>query len=138
MNELNITLLDSGETVTAYKYQAGASVGTPIALTEVSGGFYTGHMSGAAGDYYIVFRDSAGENVGFGYIRWDGSAEIQPAIPSEIPPTTSIAAEVRNDLTPELTQIGNIKAKTDALNTLRLAQCSTVETTGAQIAAALS
>lgn len=132
-NELNISLAQSqtGLSVTAQKYLAGIASGTAISLTEVgSTAYYTGHMSGAAGDYQILFRAS-GENVGSGSIRWDGSAEILAATGGSIPSATGIATQVRTELSPEL-------AKVSALNTTRLAQVSTVETTGAQIAAALS
>ncbi len=132
-NELNIALSQSqtGLSVTAQLYQNRVAVGSPIALTEVgSTAYYTGHMAGAAGDYQLLFR-AAGENVGSGVIRWDGSAEILPATGGSIPSATGIATQVRTELSPEL-------AKVSALNTTRLAQCSTVETTGAQIAAALS
>jgi hypothetical protein len=72
-----------------------------------------------------------------------------------VPTAAAIATQVRSELTTELgridTNVGSraasgtlasditaIKAKTDALVTDRLAQCSTVATTGAQLAAALS
>jgi hypothetical protein len=132
-NELNIALAQSqtGLAVTAQLYQNRVAVGSPISLTEVgSTAYYTGHMSGTAGDYQLLFRAS-GENVGSGSIRWDGSAEILPATGGSIPSATGIATQVRTELSPEL-------AKVSALNTTRLAQVSTVETTGAQIAAALS
>lgn len=132
-NELNIALAQSqtGLSVTAQLYQNGVASGSPLALSEVGvTAYYTGNMSGAAGDYQILFR-AAGENVGSGSIRWDGSAEILPATGGSIPSSAGIAAQVRTELSPEL-------AKVSALNTTRLAQCSTVETTGAQIAAALS
>jgi hypothetical protein len=131
MNELNLTLTTSGLAVTAQKYLAGVATGSPIALTEVgSSAYYTGHMAGAAGEYNIVFRAS-GENVGAGYINWDGSAEVKPAASGNVPTAAGIATQVRAELSPELTKVS-------ALNTTRLAQVSTVETTGAQIAAALS
>ena len=72
-----------------------------------------------------------------------------------VPSASTIASQVRTELTAELaridaaittraatgtlaTDVTAIKAKTDALVTDRLAQCSTVATTGAQLAAALS
>jgi hypothetical protein len=76
--------------------------------------------------------------------------------PTTPPTATAIADEVRVELATELahldadistratpadipaSDISAIKAKTDALNTDRLGQCSTVATTGAQLAAALS
>lgn len=130
-NELNIALPASGLAVTAQRYLAGSSVGPSISLTEVgTTAYYTGNMTGSAGDYDIVFR-AAGENVGSGQIRWDGSAEILPASGGSVPTASGIASSVRTELSPEL-------AKVSALNLTRLAQVSTVETTGAQIAAALS
>jgi hypothetical protein len=55
-----------------------------------------------------------------------------------VPSAEAIADEVRVELSAELASVAAIKAKTDALNTDRLAQCATVETTGGQLAAALS
>ena len=72
-----------------------------------------------------------------------------------VPSASTIASQVRTELSTELgridaaittraatgtlaTDVTAIKAKTDALVTDRLAQCSTVATTGAQLAAALS
>jgi hypothetical protein len=65
-----------------------------------------------------------------------------------------VAAAVRSELSVELARVDQavssrlaaseaskldaVKAKTDLLQTDRLAQCSTVATTGAQLAAALS
>jgi len=130
-NELNIALPTSGLAVSAQRYLAGSSVGTAISLAEVSTtAFYTGNMTGSAGDYDIVFR-AAGENVGSGQIRWDGTAEVLPASGGSVPTASGIASSVRTELQPELTKVA-------ALNTTRLASVSTVETTGAQIAAALS
>jgi len=48
------------------------------------------------------------------------------------------AIEIRQELDSNSTQLSGIKSKTDLLQTDRLAQCSTVATTGAQLAAALS
>jgi hypothetical protein len=53
-------------------------------------------------------------------------------------PTVPSAASIRAEIDSNSTQLAAIKAKTDALNTDRLGQCSTVATTGAQLAAALS
>jgi hypothetical protein len=72
-----------------------------------------------------------------------------------VPTAAAIATQVRTELTTELNRLDTnvasraatgtlasdvtaIKAKTDLLETTRLAQCSTVATTGAQLAAALS
>ena len=68
-----------------------------------------------------------------------------------VPSAAAIASQVRTELATELARvdaaistratqanIDAIKAKTDLLNTDRLAQVSTVSTTGAQLAAALS
>lgn len=131
MNELNLTLTSTGQSVSVQRYLAGVATGSPIDLTEVgTTAYYTGHMAGAAGEYQLVFRAN-GENVGAGSIVWDGAAEVKPAAQGGIPTSAGIAAQVRTELSPEL-------AKVSALNTTRLAQVSTVETTGAQIAAALS
>jgi hypothetical protein len=220
-NELNIALT-TGLTVTAQRYQAGASVGSPISCPEVgTTGFYSGDMAGTAGTYQLVFQSGAA-TIGTGQIVWSGTAEIPvstlttadiptsditaiksktdnlPSDPADqslveaaisaltIPTAAAIADEVRVELTAELanldapvsgataptastvatavrselatelahldadistravpadipsSDISAIKTKTDALNTDRLGQCSTVATTGAQLAAALS
>ena len=53
-------------------------------------------------------------------------------------PTVPSVVQIRAEMDSNSTQLAAIKAKTDLLETTRLAQCSTVATTGAQIAAALS
>jgi hypothetical protein len=53
-------------------------------------------------------------------------------------PASVTPAQIRAEMDSNSTQLAAIKAKTDLLNTDRLAQVSTVSTTGAQLAAALS
>jgi hypothetical protein len=121
-NELNIALATSGLTVTAQRYQGGAAVGSAISLTEVgSSGFYSGNMTGSAGTYQIAFIASS-TNVGSGEIIWDGT--------NEVPVSTLTAAGVWDTQTSSLTTSGAIGT--------RLKNSSTVATTGAQLAAALS
>jgi len=121
-NELNIALPTSGLTVTAQRFQNGASVGSAISLTEVgSSGFYSGNMTGSAGTYEIAFI-AASTNVGSGSIVWDGT--------NEVPVSTLTATEVWDTQTSTLTTSGAIGT--------RLKNSSTVATTGAQLAAALS
>jgi len=121
-NELNIALATSGLTVTAQRYQGGAAVGSAISLTEVgSSGFYSGNMTGSAGTYQIAFIASS-TNVGSGEIIWDGT--------NEVPVSTLTAAGVWDTQTSALTTSGAIGT--------RLKNSSTVATTGAQLAAALS
>ncbi len=111
-NELNIAL-STGLTVTAQRYQAGASVGSAISLTEVStSGFYTGNMTGSAGTYQLVFLASAA-TVGTGQIVWDGTAEVAPS--------TLTAPQVRTELSTELGRI-------DAAISSRLAPSGTLAT----------
>lgn len=109
--ELNIVLPDTGLTVTCQRYLNGVAVSPAIALAEIGAGsgVYTGDMAGVAGNYALAFR-ALGANVGGGQILWDGTKELT------IEPLTAI------------------KTKTDALNTDRLAVCSTVEITGQQLA----
>ena len=68
-------------------------------------------------------------------VRSELSVELSnldaPVSGATAPDAASVATAVRSELSSEL-------AKVSALNTDRLAQCSTVATTGAQIAAALS
>ncbi len=121
-NELNIALATSGLTVTAQRYQGGAAVGSAISLTEVgSSGFYSGNMTGSAGTYQIAFISSS-TNVGSGEIIWDGT--------NEVPVSTLTAVGVWDTQTSALTTSGAIGT--------RLKNSSTVATTGAQLAAALS
>ena len=121
-NELNIALATSGLTVTAQLFQGGATSGSAISLTEVgSSGFYSGNMTGSAGTYQIAFISSS-TNVGSGEIIWDGT--------NEVPVSTLTAAGVWDTQTSALTTSGAIGT--------RLKNSSTVATTGAQLAAALS
>jgi len=131
-NELNIALATSGLTVTAQRYQGGAAVGSAISLTEVgSSGFYSGNMTGSAGTYQIAFIASS-TNVGSGEIIWDGTNEVPVSTltTSDIPTEADIATEVWDTQTSALTTSGAIGT--------RLKNSSTVATTGAQLAAALS
>ncbi len=108
-NELNIVLPDAGLIITCQVYLNAQLIYT-VNLSEVSAGsgLYSGSMplGASAGNYLLVFR-SGGENVGGGSILWDGAQEV-----TLIP----------------------VKAKTDVLNTDRLAVCSTVDITAQQIA----
>jgi len=120
-NELNIALAKSGLTVTAQRYQAGATVGSAISCAETgSTGFYSGNMTGTAGTYQVAFL-AAGANVGSGSIVWDGTAEVAPStlttgdLPS-VPSAASVATAVRT----ELTEISNL----DASISSRLASAS--------------
>jgi hypothetical protein len=123
-NELNIVLAESGATVTCQPYQAGAAVGSPISLTEIgTSAVYTGDMSGSAGTYLLAFHDGA-ENVGVGTIVWSGTAEV--------PVSTLAAGDIPS------ADIAAIKAKTDALNTDRLAQVATTNIVGVLLAQANS
>jgi len=121
-NELNIALSTSGLTVTAQRFQGGATVGSAISLSEVgSTGFYSGNMTGSAGTYEIAFIADAA-NVGSGSIVWDGT--------NEVPVSTLTATGVWDTQTSALTTSGAIGT--------RLKNTSTVATTGSQLAAALS
>jgi hypothetical protein len=53
-------------------------------------------------------------------------------------PTVPSVVQIRQEMDTNSTQLTSIKAKTDLLETTRLAQCSTVATTGDQIAAAFN
>ena len=53
-------------------------------------------------------------------------------------PASVTPAQIRQEMDTNSTQLTSIKAKTDLLETTRLAQCSTVATTGDQIAAAFN
>ena len=152
-NELNIALPTSGLTVTAQPYQSGSAIGSAISLTEIStSGFYTGDMTGSAGTYQLAFI-SAGANVGSGSIVWDGTAEVASSAPSVV--------QIRQEMDSNSTKLANldaavssrstltagdipsaditaIKAKTDALNTDRLANVATTNIVGTLLAQAHS
>jgi len=120
-NELNIALATTGLTVTAQPYQNGAAVGSAISCPETgSTGFYSGNMAGGAGTYQIAFR-AAGANIGSGSIVWDGTAEVATS--------TLTAAQVNAEADTALADVGLTSTVTG-----RIAQCSTVATTGDQIA----
>jgi hypothetical protein len=53
-------------------------------------------------------------------------------------PTVPSVIQIRAEMDTNSTQLASIKSKTDLLETTRLAQCSTVATTGDQIAAAFN
>jgi fibronectin-binding autotransporter adhesin len=82
-NELNFGPTATGMTgataLTAQLYTAGASSGSPIAMTEVgTTGIYTGTMAGSAGTFEIAFLQAGTTTItmGVGHIIWDGSAEV--------------------------------------------------------------
>lgn len=159
-NELNIVLASSGLTVTCQPFQAGSAVGSPIALTESgTSGFYSGNMTGSAGTYLLAFNDGT-KNVGSGSIVWSGSAEVPVSIlaTSDIPTAAAVASATRTELATELANldaavstrstlttgdipaadITAIKAKTDLLDTTRLANVSTTSIVGTLLAQAHS
>jgi hypothetical protein len=109
-NELNIALAESGKTVTAQRYQAGAAIGSPISLTEISAsGFYSGDMTGSAGTYFLVFNDGT-ENVGTGSIVWDGTAEVASSAPSVV--------QIRQEMDSNSTKLANLDATISSRSTL--------------------
>lgn len=110
-NELNIAL-QTGLTVTAQRYNAGASVGSTISLSEVgSSGFYSGNMTGAAGTYQLAFI-AGGANVGSGEIIWDGTNELSIA--------DSVWEEALTDHTASGTYGARVVRSTNANNELQL------------------
>jgi hypothetical protein len=148
-NELNIALT-TGLTVTAQRYQAGASVGSPISCPEVgTTGFYSGDMTGSAGTYQLVFQSGAA-TVGTGSIVWSGTAEIPPSTfnpatdtvarvtltdtattltnAPTVPSASQIATQVRTELGTELGRI-------DATVSSRLASASYTAPANSDIAA---
>jgi hypothetical protein len=79
-NELNIAQSQSGQTITAQLFQAGAAIGSAISCGEIgSSKFYSGNMPAAsAGTYKVVFYNDT-IPVGVGEISWDGTSEIVTA-----------------------------------------------------------
>ena len=161
-NELNIVLASSGLTVTCQPFQAGSAVGSTIALTESgTSGFYSGNMTGSAGTYLLAFYDGT-KNVGSGSIVWSGSSEVPvstltsgdlPSVPTAADNATAVRAELtelanldaavssRSTLTTgdiPASDITAIKAKTDLLNSDRLANVATTNIVGTLLAQAHS
>ena len=159
-NELNIVLASSGLTVTCQPFQAGSAVGSTIALTESgTSGFYSGNMTGSAGTYLLAFNDGT-KNVGSGSIVWSGSSEVPvstltsgdlPSVPTAADNATAVRAEltelanldaaVSTRATPAdipASDITAVKAKTDLLNTDRLANVATTNIVGTLLAQAHS
>ena len=134
-NELNIVLAESGETVTCQPYQAGATVGSPISLTEIgTSAVYSGHMTGSAGTYLLAFHDGT-ENVGVGTIVWSGTAEVPVSTltTGDLPSVPSVT-DIRTELDANSTKLANL----DATVSSRLAGSAyTAPTTAADIAAAV-
>ena len=160
MNEINIVLAESGVTVTCQPYQAGAAVGSPITLTEIgTSAVYNGNMTGSTGTYLLAFNDGT-ENVGVGTIVWNGTAEVPvstlasgdlPSVPTAADNATAVRAEltelsnldaaVSTRATPAdipTADITAVKAKTDLLNTDRLANVATTNIVGTLLAQANS
>lgn len=127
-NELNIALSKTGLTVTAQRFSGGASVGSPISLTEVgSSGFYSGNMTGSAGTYQVAFV-AGGVNVGSGEIRWNGTAEI--------PLSTATTAEMANAVWEEALTAHTTNGTYGARVVRSLNSNNTLQLTGSHHAAA--
>ena len=110
-NELNIAL-QTGLTLTAQPFSAGASVGSAITMSEVaSSGFYSGNMTGTAGTYQLAFI-AGGVNVGSGEIIWDGTNELSVA--------DSVWEEALADHTTSGTYGARVVRSTNANNELQL------------------
>jgi hypothetical protein len=110
-NELNIAL-QTGLTVTAQRFSAGASVGSAITMSEAaSSGFYSGNMTGTAGTYQLAFL-AGGVNVGSGVIIWDGTNELSVA--------ESVWEEALTDHTTSGTYGARVVRSLNSNNTLQL------------------
>jgi antitoxin component HigA of HigAB toxin-antitoxin module len=105
-NELNVSLGQTGLTVTAQLYAAGAAVGSAISMAEIAnqGGIYTGAMPGAtaAADYGIQFF-AGGIVRGSGRINWNGTSEVIVTTPPTV-------AAIRTEMDTNSIKLANLDA----------------------------
>lgn len=121
--ELNTATGQSGLTITAELFQAGLPVGSPISCPEISTGFYSGNMAGAAGVYSVVFFSSGVQLPGGGVIAWDGTNEVTTA-------SLATLSQLAADLTVLAGDITNATATitTSDFNTLQKASITAAAT----------
>jgi hypothetical protein len=104
-NELNCATGQSGQTLIARLFKAGAQVGSDINMTEVSsqGGYYSASVPNtlAAGVYFVLFL-SGGNQIAVGQLDWNGTQEMT---------LSSIASAVWSILASTLTVTGSIGAQ---------------------------
>jgi hypothetical protein len=103
-NEISLTIGGaSGTGLTGLYVRAlsGVTLGSPIALAEVSGagGVYVGTMTGAAGDYVLLAYDSSDQLIGGSgqSYQWDGTeftTEDAATIAEIAAHTTPLAAQL--------------------------------------------
>ena len=137
-NELNIVLAESGATVTCQPYQAGATVGSPISLTEIgTSAVYSGHMTGSAGTYLLAFHDGT-ENVGVGSIVWSGTAEVPVSTltTGDLPSVPSVT-DIRTELDANSTKLANLDATVSSRLAGSAYTAPTTPPTAAEIATAV-
>jgi hypothetical protein len=116
------TVYASGNLTGTLAVPAAASVGFGVPVDATTGTAVLDPAAVASAVWGAATREITGGTV--------DTLTNAPSVPS--------AASIRAEIDSNSTQLAAIKAKTDALNTDRLGQCSTVATTGAQLAAALS
>lgn len=118
-NELNIAL-QTGLTVTAQRFSAGAATGSAITLSEVgSSGFYSGNMTGTAGTYQLAFL-AGGTNVGSGQIIWGGISEIPVSTLTSVEIAEAVWEAQLADYTASGTYGARVVRSTNANNELQL------------------
>ena len=112
-NELNISLGDTGQAVTASTYLAGALSTSGIVCSEVAGqgGYYSGNMTGATGFYDVQFFAN-GAIVGSGNIAWNGASELNDATDFSAAKNASIPTviQVRQEMDANSTKLANLDA----------------------------
>lgn len=81
-NEIQLDIGSTGITGLVARTLTGTTLGSPIALSEVSGagGVYVGTMTGGAGEYVLKAYDSVGTLIASSdrSYRWSGSAFVDP------------------------------------------------------------
>ena len=117
-------------------YAGGAATGTlavPLP-SQVAVGVATDNTVGTAfvtgSDIATAVWAAASRTITGGLVDTATTLTNAPTVPSVV--------QIRAEMDANSTQLASIKAKTDLLETTRLAQCSTVSTTGDQIAAAFN
>ena len=108
----------------------GATTGTAVLTAAAVWEYATRTLTAGAGISASDVWSHASRTITGGLVDTATTLTNAPTVPSVV--------QIRAEMDSNSTQLTAIKAKTDLLETTRLAQCSTVATTGAQIAAALS
>jgi hypothetical protein len=108
----------------------GATTGTAVLTAAAVWEYATRTLTAGAGISASDVWSHASRTITGGLVDTATTLTNAPTVPSVV--------QIRQEMDTNSTQLTSIKAKTDLLETTRLAQCSTVATTGDQIAAAFN